>query len=563
MDVGKSLYIGARGTVNILGGTLRLTGDTPFVLRVGGQLEFNTGTIAYDGDLNFGSLAYGKLLTLFPTRTIPTYQGFEVAGAFTLGEVITVDGGTLSFGSLLNAGYLDFQKGTINVLSADVNIGSSGLFGPSVVLDATKTINVSNNVTLNSIGTVDLKGGIFSGGVIDNQGLILLESPLGGLAGGTLSNSGLVTGSGRIDNALANQASGQVRVLAGQDLRFTGSAPHDNAGLIESVAGVMEFTDHLTNEAVGRITGRDALYVFTGGLNDLGQLNFTGGTNDVYGDVDVAGGGRITTSGPTGTTSNFFGNVHHNGQRIQTAAGNMSVFFGDVTGAGAFTGTGTVRFEGTYSPGNSPAVVSFGGDMQMGDASELKMDLAGSPNKPGLSPTSDELIITDDVALDGKLKLNLAPDFAPIAGQIFPLLAFGGDRTGRFDDIDGQGLLGQVALLVLYDDDPGGIDNEVIARATMLGDADVSGRVDISDLVILAKNFGAAGQMDWFDGDFNFDGKVDISDLVLLGKYFDLSDPAATPIVTALRAVPEPGMCVFWMGMFAGMGGFLGKKRGS
>ncbi|MBI1367308.1 MAG: hypothetical protein GC162_01500 [Planctomycetes bacterium] len=57
---------------------------------------------------------------------------------------------------------------------------------------------------------------------------------------------------------------------------------------------------------------------------------------------------------------------------------------------------------------------------------------------------------------------------------------------------------------------------------TLRGDANFDGVVDVSDLVVLAGNFGLNGG--WANGDFNGDGKVDIGDLVVLAQNFDLSE---------------------------------------
>ena len=44
---------------------------------------------------------------------------------------------------------------------------------------------------------------------------------------------------------------------------------------------------------------------------------------------------------------------------VDTASGSTTAFSGPASGAGAYTGTGTVRFNGGFSPGNSPASISL------------------------------------------------------------------------------------------------------------------------------------------------------------------------------------------------------------
>ena len=54
----------------------------------------------------------------------------------------------------------------------------------------------------------------------------------------------------------------------------------------------------------------------------------------------------------------------------------------------------------------------------------------------------------------------------------------------------------------------------------MPGDANGDGKVDVSDLGILAANYGLAAGAAWTQGDFNNDGKVDVSDLGILAANY-------------------------------------------
>jgi len=108
------------------------------------------------------------------------------------------------------------------------------------------------------------------------------------------------------------------------------------------------------------------------------------------------------------------------------------VFTGDVTGRGSFTGS--VLFLGTYSPGNSPGIVShettsFGADAR------VMIEIGGLI--PGAQ--HDRIDVSGDVVLGGTLELTLIDGFAPQAGNRFEILRFG-TRTGAFASLVGLGL---------------------------------------------------------------------------------------------------------------------------
>jgi Trehalase len=83
-------------------------------------------------------------------------------------------------------------------------------------------------------------------------------------------------------------------------------------------------------------------------------------------------------------------------------------------------------------------------------------------------------------------------------------------------------------------------------EATMpfLGDADLNGRVDIGDLLDVAQHFSQSG--DWHVGDFNGDGLVDITDLRLLAQNWGSGTNDAPQLSPALLTslglplIPEP-----------------------
>ena len=88
-------------------------------------------------------------------------------------------------------------------------------------------------------------------------------------------------------------------------------------------------------------------------------------------------------------------------------------------------------------------------------------------------------------------------------------------------------------------------DNLGLYASALPGDANLDGKVDISDLGILATNWQTAGL--WNGGDFTCDGLVDISDLGLLATNWQAAgagqsfDQALAALGLQGASVPEPG----------------------
>lgn len=126
------------------------------------------------------------------------------------------------------------------------------------------------------------------------------------------------------------------------------------------------------------------------------------------------------------------------------------MFFGAVSGAGAYTGTGSLFFEGDLNPGNSPGLVGIEGDMSLGINSRTILEIAGLDR----GSQYDAFDIGGDLWLDGVLEAALyAPGdglFTPQLGDSFDL--FMADTiTGNFDMLTlatlGGGLDWQLEML--------------------------------------------------------------------------------------------------------------------
>ena len=319
--------------VNISSGGADLNGGTIAAGTFSGlPMTFNLGTLEYTGNLTVSANDWLQD-TLGAGHPIGFAQQLTVDGTTTLNAPLALAGGTFSTASLANPSLLTFAAGTFDLTSDNLDINGApgtpghGLFGSGLALSSGMTVNVTNNATIAADASLSMQGGTFSAA--------------------TLTNSGSIGGSGRINAPLTNASDGLVSAPAGDQLLFT-AASNVNQGQIELSGGAVNFTGALTNGALpgssGLITGNGHLIV-SGGLLNSGTMTLSAVTN-IDGTVTNAAGGLIDAGYPPagGGTTTFWNNVVNNGT-IRTENGTFSVFYGAVSGSGAFTGPGTTSFE--------------------------------------------------------------------------------------------------------------------------------------------------------------------------------------------------------------------------
>ncbi len=74
----------------------------------------------------------------------------------------------------------------------------------------------------------------------------------------------------------------------------------------------------------------------------------------------------------------------------------------------------------------------------------------------------------------------------------------------------------------------------IVEYSPIPGDANLDDTVDVTDLGILATNYGISSGAEWGDGDFNNDGEVDVTDLGILATNYGKTLPPATSSTAAV-----------------------------
>ena len=498
VGTGGTTILNATGTINISGGTA----DLKTLVRNGGTVNFSSGSLSFIGSFNVGVggllgqsliLNSSKVLTLTGTTTIDQFK------------TLTISGGTLSTGSLVNNGTLAFTSGTLSITGASgLTIGSGGPLGSDYTLAAGTTLNVGHTTSVNFGAALDVDGGNLISSSLANSGSLVLDAGsitvsgvsftnqagaffyigpnkiatilsltnsnageielggatalLAGNAGEQLINTGLLHGDGIASINLTNNAGGEIRAESGKRIKLMGVTGTSN-GNINLQGGTAEFSQPLTVGSGGQVNGHGTLILPIGsntglgasqssvfGLALNGTAQFSGGNTDVYGSVNLPGtynGGGTFTGPGTGklligtgaNTVSFYGDVWNNGNLFRTAAGSYAVFFGTVHGASSFSGGGTVDFEGTYSAGNSPAVVAMGGNAVFGVADILDVNLGGTTPGNGAGNYA-QVNVAANANLAGTLNLIPYNGFVPVAGDKFTVMTYA-SATGAFSAVTG------------------------------------------------------------------------------------------------------------------------------
>ena len=379
---------------------------------------------------------------------------------------------------MANNGRFNFTSGTLGITGAGgLTIGSGSPLANNYSLPAGTNLNVTNATTLNSGASLDVNGGAFSSGAVNNTGSLTLDAgslaisgalannaggfvyigqnkvatfggastnageiQLGGatalLTGaGTLANTGLIRGDGVIANNVTNNFGGEIRGDSGKRIKFTG-VNGSNGGKINLQGGTAEFSQALTNTGNGLIAGRGTLIVGGTGLLNQANVALSAGITDVFGKVNNSTGvgtKGITVSGNANVT--FWNDVTNGaGSLFKVSTGSSATFFGTFGGAGV-SGGGQVNMEADVTPGFSPAAVTFGGNLAFDSTSTLHLDLGGTI--PGNGPNNhDQVNVVGAASLAGGLDLVPYNGFVPVSGDKFVVMTYA-TASGSFSSVTG------------------------------------------------------------------------------------------------------------------------------
>jgi fibronectin-binding autotransporter adhesin len=371
-----------------------------YALKNSGQLQFFDPNNA-DGLLS-GVVSGQGLLGKYGTN------------ALTVTGANTYTGGTNVLAGTLNAnGAGSLGNGPINVsggafLNVNANVGATALLGAGSIV-----INGANQLTLTTASdsiSVPALGG--TGGLTKKGAGTLL------FAGPTTYTGATTIQAGKVKVSADNFRSQSVVVQAGTAFQIDGAA---SGFMRTSVSGAGDFLKTGTGRLLldGAIANTGSATISGGAIYAVSPAQMTGMT--------LATGTRFTNDSQG--TIEFLRPVVTQAEFV-TTSGSKTVFDRLVSGAGNFSGYGETYFKGGYSPGNSPASVTIQGDMLLGSANDLTIELGGATLGSGY----DHLNVLGNAVLAGYLKVAYYNGFSASNGQSFDLFDFT-HQAGLFSSI--------------------------------------------------------------------------------------------------------------------------------
>jgi autotransporter-associated beta strand protein len=355
------------GAVSVISWNLSATNGvwgnaTSFIQMNGGRINY-TGASA-SGNLRGVNLASG-------TNTIDVASGatLNFSGSNTFqsngGNLVKEGAGTLQLGSPGIANNVFTGKATINSGTLDW-FGASSMPTPATLVSDFLTINNGAAFALSyndASTTVSANIGVRLSGnatIVSGTASNAFHTIAGPIADGATSGSLMKTGPGTLTLSASNSFTGSTRSVAGTlNLNNASALLQSTLDMNAEDSGSVTFAGNTT---LGGLTGSRDLNLGTRvvSIGNNGQsTTYSGALSN--GSLTKVGSGALTLSGSssyTGATSVAAGALLVNGTLGATAVTVESG--GLLGGSGLIGGSVSVLAGGTFSPGNSPGLLTSG-----------------------------------------------------------------------------------------------------------------------------------------------------------------------------------------------------------
>ncbi|MFT3789230.1 MAG: autotransporter-associated beta strand repeat-containing protein [Tepidisphaeraceae bacterium] len=438
-------------------------------LTLGGTNSYAGATTVNAGTLNIasdGSLGTGTSLTLANGTTLQ----FGAASALSSGRSVALTSGTVTIDA---NGFDSSIAGAVSgsALLKKVGSGKLTLSGGTNSTTATGGVQIdagtiavataanlpSGTITLN--GTAELTSSAataFNNVVVNGTNKVTTTSTSSVFGLGTVAGGGSLTFGGPFVNDYTGSLTGFTGTITQSNggFRFNGTAGGTNLTLDLGSTGV-SLRNNATGIAIGALAGTSSSTLTGAGGGSTAAVTYTIGGKTVGGlgitpvnstfDGSIKDGVNSTTSAvlPVSITkvgvsiltlngaSTYTGNTLVSGGTLLVNGSITSpttVDTGTLGGSGTISAAVAVNAGGTIAPGNSPGILTIGGNLSFTGGS-LAIEMGG--NTPGNTASNhDQVIVNGTVTLGSSGSTTLAPtiNYTPsTADQIFFLLNDGVD----------------------------------------------------------------------------------------------------------------------------------------
>ena len=583
LTVASNLVVGnaGAGSLSINAGTVTVTGS-PGLCTIGalGQINMGAGSLTanslqlYSGgslSVSGGQFSVGNI-TILGNPAPPPHVSFS-GGTFTCNTLGGVNfswtGGTLhmlssfdldSIGTNLTLsnsqnlvcdGTLNFgtTTSTINTLTGnastsptlsatDITIGSvaadslyvSGLSS----LSANSTISVGSPTVFNHVARL-----IISAGYVTTPSLIIYGNSNVSLSGGTLQLASLSL----VSPTQFTWTSGTLHFTS--DITINSSFPLGSS--ISLANGMVLIANNMTNNGTVFANSNSTIsmssFINNGNFNGNSFLNVTaaGSLSINHGTMSVSGYFNCQGSILNDNFFALFGPQTWGASSVFTNNGGSASFS---TNAGAnlaiVVNAGTVNLDNQQHL--KSILISSGLVTINGSTAVSALSFGGTPSTPtGLvNLIAGKLILQ---AANGTVPATLA---SLQSEALFALThsASAGITGSSLPAHTGLAIFANANLPKLFSTFGGiGVDsNSILIAPELLGDTNIDGKVDITDLNTLLNNFGTATP-NWTSGNFDNAPTIDLTDLSYVLNNFGLTyaNFSTTPVSGGgSEAVPEP-----------------------
>lgn len=363
------------GDLTVAAGTLILTGTqddaVDIIVRSGATLDLgaddtvasvtvdNGGLTYLDADITAtGNYANNGRTAAIGSRTLTLGGGLTGSGSLSapnIGTTLTVsqDGNTTYSGSITGlGGFTKDGDGTLTLNGGANSLATGGVVtvdGGVLALDGAGILSSTANVVINADGTLRL------------------------VSGNQVANS--IAGTGTIDLGLGNT----LEVNTGTN--FTGNVTGN--GVLKVAGGSMNVSNVSSTSGTFNVSNGA-----TTNINNGGSLTFPNLVVDPNSTLHLGASG----TNPGNSTVNVSGTAN---------------IYGTMNGSGTINGNAATHSGSTLAPGNSPGVINYTGNLDIGSGTNVQMELQGFLGA-GVNPGGhDQIQVGGDLTISTGATLDI------------------------------------------------------------------------------------------------------------------------------------------------------------